>query len=248
DFQRIHKEIHEQKLREAANTLVKPDSTKKKAKRKSTKQLSSLSFDPEEQETQKQENGPPKKKKLGKNPTVDTSFLPDKERDDIEKTLREQYRQLWLEQQETLKNETVEITYSYWDGSGHRKKTLCKKGDSISTFLEKSKAQNTEIRGVHPDNLMYIKEDLIIPHHHTFYDFIINKTRGKSGPLFNFEAHEDIRLVNDASVEKEDSHVGKVCTRQWYERNKHIFPACRWETYNPEKDYGSYTIKDKKPQ
>ena len=31
------------------------------------------------------------------------------------------------------------------------------------------------------DNLMYIKEDLIIPQHYSFYDFIINKARGKSG-------------------------------------------------------------------
>ena len=27
-----------------------------------------------------------------------------------------------------------------------------------------------------------------------------------------------------------------------YERNKHIFPASRWEVYDPNKSYGSYTI------
>ena len=32
--------------------------------------------------------------------------------------------------------------------------------------------------------------------------------------------------------------------RTWvrYERNKHIFPASRWEIFDPTKDYGSYTI------
>ena len=30
------------------------------------------------------------------------------------------------------------------------------------------------------------QEDLILPHHHTFYELIINKARGKSGPLFDF--------------------------------------------------------------
>lgn len=25
------------------------------------------------------------------------------------------------------------------------------------------------------------------------------------------------------------SHAGKIVTRGWYERNKHIFPASRWE-------------------
>ena len=29
---------------------------------------------------------------------------------------------------------------------------------------------------------MYVKEDLIIPHFYTFYDFIINKVRGR-GPF-----------------------------------------------------------------
>jgi len=51
---------------------------------------------------------------------------------------------------------------------------------------------------------MYVKEDLIIPHHYTFYDFIINKARGKSGPLFNFDVHDDVRLLADASVEKDE--------------------------------------------
>ena len=117
-------------------------------------------------------------------------------------------------------------------------------------------------RAVTVDNLMYIKEDLIIPHvskfvifqkfkrsfcnisflqHYSFYDFIINKARGKSGewknlkslgcspkncgeslgtglverpevqsllfcigPLFSFDVHDDVRLVNDASVERDE--------------------------------------------
>ncbi len=40
--------------------------------------------------------------------------------------------------------------------------------------------------------------------HYTFYDFIVNKARGKSGPLFSFDVHDDVRLVNDASVEKDE--------------------------------------------
>ena len=34
----------------------------------------------------------------------------------------------------------------------------------------------------------------------------------------------------------------KVVDRRWYERNKHIFPASVWETFDPEKDY-SQTIR-----
>ena len=65
--------------------------------------------------------------------------------------------------------------------------------------------------------------------HYTFYNFIVNKARGKSGPLFNFDVHDDVRLLADASKEKDESHAGKVVERSWYQRNKHIFPASRWE-------------------
>ena len=61
----------------------------------------------------------------------------------------------------------------------------------------------------------YVKEDLILPHHYTFYDLIVTKARGKSGPLFAFHARDDIRVQSDASREKEDSHAGKVLIRNW---------------------------------
>ncbi|KAJ1654968.1 hypothetical protein IWQ61_005195 [Dispira simplex] len=184
-----------------------------------------------------------KRFKFTKNPDVDTSFLPDRERDEQERLVREELRQKWLKEQERIKGETISITYSYWDGSGHRRVVQCKKGDSIATFLDKCRQQFYDLRGTTVDNLMYIKEDLIIPHHYTFYDFIINKTRGKSGPLFSFDVHDDIRLQHDASVEKDESHAGKVCLRTWYDRHKHIFPASRWEIFDPKRDYGKYTIK-----
>lgn len=198
-----------------------------------------------------------------KNPHVDTSFLPDREREEAEARERQKLRKEWLAEQEKIKTEPVSITYSYWDGSGHRKSVECKKGDSIAVFLERVRQQWPELRGTNVDNMMFIKEDLIIPHvglflsddlpsrsdqsfplqHYTFYDFILNKTRGKSGPLFSFDVRDDVRLINDASIEVEEAHAGKVVERAWYERNKHIFPASRWEVFDPEKDYGKYTIK-----
>jgi len=71
--------------------------------------------------------------------------------------------------------------------------------------------------------------DQVFLQHYTFYDFIVNKARGKSGPLFNFDVHDDVRLLADATKEKDESHAGKVVERGWYQRNKHIFPASRWE-------------------
>lgn len=62
-----------------------------------------------------------KKKKLSKNPDVDTSFLPDRVREAQEMEEREELRKVWIEEQGRIKDEDIEITYSYWDGSGHRK-------------------------------------------------------------------------------------------------------------------------------
>lgn len=62
-----------------------------------------------------------KRPKTRKNPNVDTSFLPDRDREEAERREREELRQEWLRKQEEMKKEEIEITYSYWDGSGHRK-------------------------------------------------------------------------------------------------------------------------------
>lgn len=51
-------------------------------------------------------------------------------------------------------------------------------------------------------------------------------------------------MQGDATIEKDESHAGKVCLRSWYKSNAHIFPATRWEHYDPDKDWGEYTIKD----
>ncbi|WRT69697.1 uncharacterized protein IL334_006687 [Kwoniella shivajii] len=240
EFQKTKDDLEERQRQLAAQAAidknVKGAPKPKKVKKKEKSKLSFADDEEEEAGTDDENN----KKKFSKNPTVDTSFLPDRQREEREQIEREQLRKQWLAQQEKTKGETIEITYSFWDGSGHRKAVECKKGDDIGTFLNKCRQQFPELRGTSVENLMYIKEDLIIPHHYTFYDFIINKARGKSGPLFNFDVHDDVRLLADATVEKDESHAGKVVERSWYNRYKHIFPASRWEVYDPDKEYGAY--------
>jgi protein FAM50 len=65
-----------------------------------------------------------KRAKFRKNPNVDTSFLPDRDREEAERKERERLRQEWLKKQEELKQEDIEVTYSFWDGSGHRKSVM----------------------------------------------------------------------------------------------------------------------------
>ena len=226
---------------------------KERTKAKQKAKIKALSFDPDDEEEEKEETvKPPKKKVLeddeerkrkrfGMNPEVNTAFLPDRDRDEQESEMREKLRVQWEENQKRVKEEDVEIAYSYWDGSGHRKNITMKKGNSIYQFLvkvlNKIRTEFPELKTVSGDQLMYVKEDLIIPQTNTFYDFIVSRARGKTGPLFNFEVKEDIRLLHDATVEKEESHAGKVVLRSWYDRNKHIFPASRWEPFDPTKDY-----------
>lgn len=186
-------------------------------------------------------------KHFGKDPSVDTSFLYDAEREEAMLRKKKMLVDEYLREQETQRHEKLEVTYSYWDGSGHRRSTVVEKGFTIGQFLQKSKSELEktdfpELRTVSLDNLMYVKEDLIIPHHVTFYELIKDRARGKSGPLFNFDVHEDIRMANDVRVEKDESHAGKIVDRKWYERNKHIFPACRWEMYSKDKTYDTYTV------
>ena len=181
-----------------------------------------------------------------KNPHVDTSFLPDRKREQEQERERERLKAEWCAQQERIKAESLTITYSYWDGSGHRREITLPKGTTVGKFLgmvqQQLSAEFGELRATSSDNLIYVKEDLLIPHHFSFYDLIVTKARGKSGPLFHFDVHDDVRLTDDVRVEKDESHPGKVIQRAWYERNKHIFPASRWEVYDPAAKRDRYTI------
>lgn len=253
DFREAREVVDKAKKESAANQRNADEKdaarlAEKKARQRAEKRkkmVSALSFDMDDGEEEEEVIVPPKK--VSKNPDVDTSHLPDRQRDEAIAREKERLRREWEEQQEAIKGEMIEVTYSFWDGSGHRKAIEVKKGCTIGRFLEFVKLQLSpefpELRCVGSDSLMYVKEDLIIPHHISFYDLIITKARGKSGPLFHFDVHDDIRIVNDVRVEKDESHPGKVCERRWYERNKHIFPASRWEIYDPNvKRDGKYSI------
>ena len=53
------------------------------------------------------------------------------------------------------------VTYSYWDGSGHRRNLTVKKGDSIGGFLKAVRDQLAptfrEMRTANVGNLMFVK-------------------------------------------------------------------------------------------
>jgi len=227
----------------AEKEKIKLSKTKKKEKKK---RAALLSFQAnEEEEEDKSTTSTPRLSK--KDPAVDTSFLPDRQREEELQAERIRLEKEWKERQIKIKQEKLEIIYSYWDGSGHRRSCTIIKGATVGDFLEVVRkelcSEFRELSSVASDALLYVKEDLILPHDITFYDLIVTKARGKSGPLFHFDVHDDVRVGPlDSRVEKDESHPGKVVERRWYERNKHIFPASRWEVYDPAKNYGTYTI------
>jgi len=45
----------------------------------------------------------------------------------------------------------------------------------LQRCLELLRKEFSELKTVTADQLMYVKEDLILPHHYTFYDFIVTK-------------------------------------------------------------------------
>ena len=103
-----------------------------------------------------------------------TDFLPDKQREAEEAALRASLRAEWLAEQDRIRKEKLEIVYSYWDGSGHRRTIVVPKGTTVGKFLEWVRQDLLpsfpELRNVGADGLLYVKEDVIIPHSFSFYD------------------------------------------------------------------------------
>ncbi|KAA6375933.1 MAG: putative Protein FAM50 [Streblomastix strix] len=203
------------------------------------------------------------KRQYRKDPTIDTTFLPDHERELKEEEERARLAEQYEKEMTKQKQEKIDVTFSMWDGSGHRL------GEFLGQVLraeQKSRSRSHEGDGQKKGNsssasdlrfatkygssneLMFVKEDVILPHHITFHDLIVSKARGKSGPLWNWDVHDDVRMEIDTRIEKDESHAAKVVDRQWYEQNKHIFPVNRWDIYDPAKKYETYTIHDKSAQ
>jgi protein FAM50 len=149
----------------------------KQKMREKKKQLAVLSFAGDEEEDDFITL--PTNAKGRKDPTVDTHFLPDKHRDMEKEAERKRLEAEWKVEQDRIQNEKLEIVYSYWDGSGHRRVVEVLKKNTIGQFLEKARQalskEFRELGSLSADALLYVKEDLIIPQDLSFYDLIVTK-------------------------------------------------------------------------
>jgi protein FAM50 len=91
-----------QKLKQQVTHSAKPDAPLIKSKKHAKVQLSF-----ENDDEQEEEESFVKKKKIKKNPDVDTSFLPDKERAQAEEKKREELKKVWLDTQQAIKSNST---------------------------------------------------------------------------------------------------------------------------------------------
>lgn len=156
-----------------------------------------------------------------------TGFLPDSERDlAIEKAKQELQRQ-WSEEQERLKQQQVDIPFSYWDGSGHQRSVTVAVGGTVGDCLKAARGvlekDFPQMRHAAVSNLMVVAHDIMIPQACTFHKLIVGKAHNGKGEVL-FE-------LNNQS---KSAHSIKVLLRSWYESNKHIYPANRWQLFDED--------------
>lgn len=232
--------VLEKKRQVAEQARIAQKKEKKKKKKHKRKIKSLLSFADDDADWSDDEKA---RKVVKKDPTIDTSFLPDKQRENEEVEQKKTLEKQWSVMQEEIRKQQLEVVYSFWDGSGHRRTINILKGSSVGDFLEAVRrslcSEFKELGNVSSDALMFVKEDLvsieliarflvlqiadhilahtsqILPHDITFYDLISTKARGKSGPLFQFDVHDDIRLGPiDSRIEKDGELKSDILARR----------------------------------
>lgn len=78
----------------------------------------------------------------------------------------------------------------------------------------------------------FVKDDVLLPQALSFYELIVSEARG-AGPAPAVMFKPPSAKASEGE-QKEGRHACKVVERHWYERNKHIFPANRWEPFDAD--------------
>merc|ERR1739838_94834 len=179
---------------------------------------------------------------IHKDTSVDTSHLPDKGRLEKLRLLHIELTEKYQEEREKKMNSRVKICFSYWDGAGHRDDVNMLQKDSVFDFLcaARTKLINTsmpQVQKIRVENLLFVKEDIILPNDISFFELREKEAWGKTGPLYDFEVYDDLRINADIRTAGRKSHPGKIVTRSWYELNKHTYPASLWESFDGPKAF-----------
>ncbi|KAG6028997.1 hypothetical protein E4U40_000727 [Claviceps sp. LM458 group G5] len=137
-----------------------------------------------------------------------------------EATERETLRREFVAVQEAVKATEIAIPFIFYDGSNVTGGTVrVKKGDFVWVLLDKSRKVGAERRvgergnprrawaRVGVDDLMLVRDNIIIPHHYDFYYFIINECYGPEGRrIFEFSAEAPLKKQG-AESESEPTRI-----------------------------------------
>eukprot|EP00826_Nyctotherus_ovalis_P054924 TRINITY_DN7249_c0_g1_i1.p1 TRINITY_DN7249_c0_g1~~TRINITY_DN7249_c0_g1_i1.p1 ORF type:complete len:307 (+),score=124.24 TRINITY_DN7249_c0_g1_i1:134-1054(+) len=184
-----------------------------------------------------------KKKKLGKDPLAETSFLHDEEREKALEGEKLKLIEQFMEEQERVQNEICEFTFAYSEYPNAKRSVRVKKSTDIGTVINKCKAilakdfKNLETMPC--EGLMFTKETLILPKECTIYDLIVDKVKGSTGDLLFDLARQKEKIKKKDGTEVEvdiyvdRAAVARITERAKYEKNKNYFPYRSWKEYTP---------------
>ncbi|KAL5116774.1 hypothetical protein ACEQ8H_005386 [Pleosporales sp. CAS-2024a] len=159
----------------------------------------------------------PLKKRLGANtsvglkPRVMTKTALQREAQRVE-----QARQDFVVMRAAVKATEVVIPFVFYDGTntpGGR--CRIRKGEQVWLFLDKARKLGAELgvggdrsrrnwARVSVDDLMLVREDVVLPHHYEFYHFLFNKVTGFNGLLFDYSAQPTKATPTATSMEEEE--------------------------------------------
>lgn len=259
-FQKIREDI-EREEQEGGEKRKDLEEVERERKKRTQRAASRLSFYDEEEaeeledstESQKETITSFKKNRLGADPTVKSYF----EASDFEAETTaalESSRQRQDKQQRVIhdkkKTSMIRLTLSFYDGADHRFCIDFKRGDTLLEVLKKCRLEYGPLRGVLAEDLMLIKENLILPTNLSVFDLeeMGALKDGGKGPyhnssLFSFTLQPKDHQSSEAGipVEQEDlidtdaSRNAKICSISWFERNKHLVPAKYWYPFEASK-------------
>lgn len=260
-FQKIREDIESEERH--GNSFEREKEEQERKRKRIQQAASKLSFDLEDEEGEGEGEGMvevfvEKKSRLGADPTVKSYFEASdyvaatsaalessKDRFEQEKRIRDDKR----------KSTAVRLTLSFYDGADHRFCVDFKRGDLLIDVLKKCQQEYGPLKGVLLEDLMLVKENVILPTERSVFDFeeIGALKDGGRGPyhnsdLFSFilQAKDQKSVNNDGAtstaplnpdemIETDASRNAKICSKVWFERNKHLVPAKYWFSFDETK-------------
>ncbi|KRW99734.1 hypothetical protein PPERSA_07811 [Pseudocohnilembus persalinus] len=166
-----------------------------------------------------------KKVQIGKNPFVNTEFLPDQERDRLINMEKEKLQLEYIQRKEKLENQIVELQYAYWDGFNVVKKLRVKQKTTIFDFIEMCRKNLLEeyphlakTKGI---NLIAVARDQLLPTKLSFYEIIESNLKNKLGQqIFNFKEKQekDEKTNSEITLKYEEKTVIMIIEKKITEK------------------------------